>query len=327
MRFGSFNGATKHTLYAMLSHYFLGSHERPVPSTLEVSLIQKCELEESDTNMLVPTGAVGPEERAVITNDASAWEDAVLGVEFFDDFGMDAYYASKKNKTQIAVGPLSESWDALPMWGLWAVYGENDKELLLVGETGLEGPVDAGSTVVFAPGDLVVKFVGLTPQVLESKILDFFFGGSPHTPSDLFVGLSTSDPGEDGSQFTEPSDGMYERVQLSTFGVSNYAANGVFAFADSMFSFPESNSDYTATHYGYFTDAQGGELVKFAPFAEPLVVRSGDVVESELLDPDGVYAAIAIFVHNEGVKFNTLARFHNEMAAAGTFGLGTASVE
>jgi hypothetical protein len=47
----------------------------------------------------------------------------------------------------------------------------------------------------------------------ENKILDHIFGKGNYTPPTIYVGLSTTDPTDDGSGLTEPSGNGYTRVQ------------------------------------------------------------------------------------------------------------------
>jgi|LSQX01.1.fsa_nt_gb hypothetical protein len=52
---------------------------------------------------------------------------------------------------------------------------------------------------------------------LENKLLDHVFGGSVYTgPTNVFIGLSTTTPSDDGTGITEPSaQAGYGRVQVA----------------------------------------------------------------------------------------------------------------
>jgi len=48
---------------------------------------------------------------------------------------------------------------------------------------------------------------------LELALLNHIFEGSPYSQPTIWVGLSTADPGDDGSGLAEPSGGGYARVR------------------------------------------------------------------------------------------------------------------
>lgn len=67
-----------------------------------------------------------------------------------------------------------------------------------------------------------------------------------------YIGLSTTTPTVEGSNFKEPTASEYKRIQLSVMGT---ASNGQIQNSDIIF-FPESLTSWgTITHFGIFINA------------------------------------------------------------------------
>jgi hypothetical protein len=115
---------------------------------------------------------------------------------------------------------------------------------------------------------------------LEQAILSHIFGEGEYTVPTIYVGLSTADPGEDGSGLAEP-DGvgsLYERIALGTVtvSVSSVASN------DAAVEFPEAGTAWGhITHFALFdTEAVGaGELLMSGELTVHKDVAAGDAVK------------------------------------------------
>jgi hypothetical protein len=117
----------------------------------------------------------------------------------------------------------------------------------------------------------------------ERLIADSQFGGGLTTwaPGTWYIGLSTTTPNDDGTNFTEPTVGGYARVGLVNDTVSWPAAtttsgvtkktNGVKA------TFPNPTATWgSISHYGLFTALTGGTPAYTFPLDAPITVRSGN---------------------------------------------------
>jgi hypothetical protein len=60
----------------------------------------------------------------------------------------------------------------------------------------------------------------------KNRVLDKLFGATNFTPAtSLFIGLSTTEPTDAGSNVTEPSGGSYARVEIANNGTNWVAAS------------------------------------------------------------------------------------------------------
>lgn len=101
----------------------------------------------------------------------------------------------------------------------------------------------------------------------SNRLLDYSFGNTSFSnPTNLYVGLSTTTIGNNGTGATEPSGGSYARVQIAnnktTFGVSS---NGVLTNLITV-TFPESTGDWGTITYIFLSDQlTGGNILYFDP--------------------------------------------------------------
>ncbi|NIQ91004.1 MAG: hypothetical protein GWM98_04640 [Nitrospinaceae bacterium] len=94
---------------------------------------------------------------------------------------------------------------------------------------------------------------------LENEVLDHVFGADSYSPpASLYVGLSSTDPGDDGSGITEPSGGAYARVEVTNnttnwpAAVSGAKANGT------LISFPKATALWGTMAWVIIMDAASG---------------------------------------------------------------------
>ena len=113
---------------------------------------------------------------------------------------------------------------------------------------------------------------------LEAKLLDHFLKTASFTPpTNIYVGLSTADPGESGSGLAEPdgADG-YARKLCNAWdaatGTPTKAAN------TGAVTFDEATGDWgTITHFALFDASSGGNMLLSAALTTPKDVDTGDV--------------------------------------------------
>jgi hypothetical protein len=120
---------------------------------------------------------------------------------------------------------------------------------------------------------------GLT-DILEALVLDHLNGVTSYTmPAHLWLGLSTTEPNEDGTNFTEHTIGSdgYARVDIAGSSFWNAASGGsvtnkiAIAFAEA------SGSWGTISHIGLFTASTGGTLLCGGALTSPVAVAANQI--------------------------------------------------
>lgn len=117
-------------------------------------------------------------------------------------------------------------------------------------------------------------------DAVKAAVLDALYGRKTlDVPATLYVGLSTTPPNPDGSNFTEPSGNGYARVEVpndttwwydATVGNPAVKANAV------PILFPEATGPWgEVSHWGIFDAETGGELIDWAPLTMPMIVDVG----------------------------------------------------
>ena len=120
---------------------------------------------------------------------------------------------------------------------------------------------------------------------LEHKVLDHFFGATTYTPTGtLFVGLSTTTPAEDGTNFTEPSTSSgYARAGI-TNNKSNWSTAAQVGTSGSLHnlntvSFPAATGNWgTVTHFGLFEGqtTSSGSMMAQSQLTQSKTIDAGD---------------------------------------------------
>ena len=128
--------------------------------------------------------------------------------------------------------------------------------------------------------------MGSFSDYLENKILDHIFMKTAFSqPTNIYVALSTTDPGEDGSGISEPSGNGYARVQTSGDDW-NAAANGHIDNANDI-TFPEATGDWgTITHFALFDAESDGNMLAYGELSQSKTIGSGDTAKFKAGDLD-----------------------------------------
>lgn len=110
---------------------------------------------------------------------------------------------------------------------------------------------------------------------LENKLLDHVLRSENFTsPTTVFVGLFTSDPGDDNTG-TECTGGAYARQILS---VTTATAGIVTSSAD--VNFPQATTAWgTISHLGLLDAVTSGNLLMHTPLTTSRVIETGDVIK------------------------------------------------
>lgn len=120
---------------------------------------------------------------------------------------------------------------------------------------------------------------------LELQFLNKLLGRTDMTlnTDPLYIGLSTSTPLDDGTNFTEPVGGAYARVSYAN-NVTNWpnatTISGVGTKTNgTAISFLASTGSWgTITHWGLFTASSGGTPILTGPLSAPVVVAINNLL-------------------------------------------------
>jgi hypothetical protein len=112
---------------------------------------------------------------------------------------------------------------------------------------------------------------------LENKLLDHVFKvASFSVPSNLYIALSTVDPGETGGSLAEPSGNNYSRVNHNTWATSS---GGATSNTGSV-TFPTASGSWGTIAYVCIFDASsGGNLIASGALSVSKSVTSGDTLQ------------------------------------------------
>ena len=115
---------------------------------------------------------------------------------------------------------------------------------------------------------------GYISNYFANVLLGHVFNKTTLTPlTSIYVALSTSDPGLDGSTITEPTGSGYSRVQIST---ANLLLSNRVIYIDTRFVFPISSATWgTITHIAVFDSLTGGNFLGSSSLSTPYTINSG----------------------------------------------------
>ena len=121
---------------------------------------------------------------------------------------------------------------------------------------------------------------GSLSDYAEAKVLDHLVGKTSYTMPTIWVGLSTSDPGdaETGGGVSEPVGNSYARV--ATDGDDwDAAADGAIANAE-IITFLEASGDWgTITHFALFDAESGGNMIAHGNVDTSKGIDDGDTAK------------------------------------------------
>jgi len=119
----------------------------------------------------------------------------------------------------------------------------------------------------------------------ENEILDHLFGKGSYTPPTIYVGLSTADPGDDGTGLSEPSGNGYARVATAAADW-NAASGGALDNANAI-EFAEATGSWgTVTHFALFDAATSGNMLAHGSLIQSKTIVSGDTARFSAGDLD-----------------------------------------
>jgi hypothetical protein len=123
--------------------------------------------------------------------------------------------------------------------------------------------------------------MGSFSNYLENEILDHIFGCTSRnytSPTNIFVALSTSDPGEAGSGIAEPAGGSYARASTDGADWNTAGSGSVTNAADIAFA-TATLSWGTITHFALFDLVTGGNMLAYGSLSLSKAVGAGDTAK------------------------------------------------
>ncbi len=119
---------------------------------------------------------------------------------------------------------------------------------------------------------------------MKAQVLDYIYGGEPLVQEDtIWIGLSTTQPANNGSNFTEPSGAAgYARVELDndeyTWNLATVANPSVKTNLVAI-EFPEATGSWgQAGWFGIFTTIDGATPIEFAVLTNSKTATAGDAL-------------------------------------------------
>jgi hypothetical protein len=108
---------------------------------------------------------------------------------------------------------------------------------------------------------------------LENKLLDHVLRGTSYTsPTTVYMGLYTSDPGEDNTG-TEVSGGSYARQVVSV----TTASDGIVTSSADV-QFPQATADWgSVSHIGLLDALSSGNLLMYTALTTTKLIETGDI--------------------------------------------------
>jgi hypothetical protein len=126
--------------------------------------------------------------------------------------------------------------------------------------------------------------MGSFSNYLENKILDHVFKtASFSVPTNIYVALSTADPGESGGGIAEPSGNGYARTICNSWD----AASGGATQNTNAVTFPTATGSWgTISHFALFDAATGGNMLAYGALTVSKTVTTGDTPKFNAGDID-----------------------------------------
>jgi hypothetical protein len=117
----------------------------------------------------------------------------------------------------------------------------------------------------------------------ENKILNHIFGKGSYTPPTIYVGLSTTNPTDNGSGLSEPSGNGYARVQTSASDWKA-AANGSLNNTSNI-TFAQATGNWgTVSHFTLFDAATAGNMLAYGALSQSKSINESDTARFEAGD-------------------------------------------
>jgi hypothetical protein len=118
--------------------------------------------------------------------------------------------------------------------------------------------------------------MGRLSDTVMNAVLDELFGGANYTPpATVYIGLSTTAPGNDGATATEPVGNGYARVATVNDLTNWPAATGRAKSNAAAITFPTASGAWgTVTDFVVYDAASGGTFYAWGALVTPQVISA-----------------------------------------------------
>ena len=120
-------------------------------------------------------------------------------------------------------------------------------------------------------------------NIRKKVVLDHLYGqADPAVPATYYVGLSTTTPLSDGTNFTEPVGNAYARVAVTNNGTNfpaSVAENPTDKSNGTVIEYTTPTGSWgTPTHFGMFSGISGGIPLDVGTITTPTTIQASAVV-------------------------------------------------
>lgn len=180
------------------------------------------------------------------------------------------------NTGTITFAAASGTWGTITHW--FIVDASTGGNMIAYGALTVSNSVVSGNVVVFGTGQITITVnTGTFSNYLANKMLDHQFKNTAYTPAtNLYVGLSTANPGDSGSGLAEPSGSAYARVNKNTW---DPAAVGATENTGAI-TFPTATGSWGTCTHSFIADAStSGNILFYGALGSSQAVVNGNIVE------------------------------------------------
>lgn len=182
-----------------------------------------------------------------------------------------------ENTNDVTFPEATGSWGTVTHWAIvdTATYGSG--EVIAYGSFSTSKAIVSGNIPKAAAGDIdiSVNSGGMTTY-LANKILDHIFLNTTYSQPTIYVGISTSDPTDTGSQAGEPSGNNYARETVPAWDV----ASGGASENTNAITFNTASGSWGTIAYVFLIDAlTGGNMLLYNAVGASQPITTNDIVE------------------------------------------------
>jgi hypothetical protein len=237
--------------------YVLGIDLPPPPGALTIAL-SATSPGEGGYAMLEPPESSGYARQTLTFAAPIATEGA--GVSIF-------------NTAPVVFGPVTSSqWSTLS----YAAIFDSDGNLLFHGELNVPRSAPAGDSISFAKDRVQLQLSKHISHYLGKIILNWLRGqAAPSAPRQVYLGLSDTDPKDDGEELNEPMLGAGYMRQQVDFDPANTGSSGTILQTRGPYMFGPATAEWGTITHGVLTTATG-DILFVGPVSATRTVRKDD---------------------------------------------------